>query len=121
MASDSSHEAKPDPAAIAASPGHTTPPGHPPAHGRRNLSLLVLGALGIVYGDIGTSPLYALRESFHSQHAVPLSVENVFGVLSLILWSLTLVIVVKYLTFILRADNRGEGGVLRRDLHVVAP
>ena len=84
--------------------------GHDHAH--HNLPLLILGALGVVYGDIGTSPLYALRESFHSSHSVALNVTNVLGVLSLIVWSLTLVIVVKYLTFILRADNRGEGGVL---------
>jgi len=74
--------------------------------------LLALGALGIVYGDIGTSPLYALRECFHGPHALPLSRLNVLGVLSLIFWALTLIISVKYLLFILRADNRGEGGIL---------
>ena len=77
----------------------------------RYLALLSLTALGIVYGDIGTSPLYALRESFHFYHLAP-TAANVLGVLSLILWSLVLVISVKYAVFVLRADNRGEGGIL---------
>ncbi|HEY0303920.1 MAG TPA: potassium transporter Kup [Longimicrobiales bacterium] len=72
----------------------------------------MLGALGIVYGDIGTSPLYALRESFRPAHHITAVHDNVLGVLSLIFWSLTLVVVFKYLTFIMRADNRGEGGIL---------
>ena len=74
---------------------------------------LALGALGIVYGDIGTSPLYALRECFHGPHAVvggPTE-GNVLGVLSLVFWSLTMVVTVKYLGFIMRADNKGEGGI----------
>lgn len=75
----------------------------------RSLLALSLGALGVVYGDIGTSPLYAFRESL--AHLGP-SQSHVFGVLSLVFWSLTLVVVVKYLTFILRADHHGEGGVL---------
>jgi KUP system potassium uptake protein len=72
----------------------------------------VLGALGVVYGDIGTSPLYALRECFYGPHGVIASRENVLGVLSLVFWSLVLVISVKYLAFVMRADNRGEGGIL---------
>jgi KUP system potassium uptake protein len=79
---------------------------------KRRLGLLCLASLGIVYGDIGTSPLYALRECFYGEHAVPPSPANVLGVLSLILWSLLLIISVKYLILILRADNRGEGGIL---------
>jgi KUP system potassium uptake protein len=79
---------------------------------RRRLVLLCLASLGIVYGDIGTSPLYAMRECFYGQHAVPPTPANVLGVLSLILWSLVLIISVKYLILILRADNRGEGGIL---------
>jgi KUP system potassium uptake protein len=79
---------------------------------RRRLVLLCLASLGIVYGDIGTSPLYAMRECFYGQHSVPPTHANVLGVLSLILWSLVLIISVKYLTLILRADNRGEGGIL---------
>ncbi len=71
-----------------------------------------LAALGVVYGDIGTSPLYALQESFLGPHAVPATRENVLGVLSLFVWSLVLVICVKYLTVVMRADNHGEGGIL---------
>lgn len=71
-----------------------------------------LGALGVVYGDIGTSPLYAIRECFSGHHPIPISTGNVLGVLSLIFWSLIVVISIKYLVFVLRADNRGEGGIL---------
>jgi KUP system potassium uptake protein len=78
----------------------------------RRLAVLSLAALGVVYGDIGTSPLYAFRESFHESYALPVQAVNVLGVLSLIFWSLVLVISVKYLIFVLRADNRGEGGIL---------
>lgn len=74
--------------------------------------MLCLASLGIVYGDIGTSPLYALRECFYGEHGIPPNHANVLGVLSLILWSLLLIISVKYLILILRADNRGEGGIL---------
>src|SRR4029453_6184353 len=79
--------------------------------GRRFL-VLPLGALGVVYGDIGTSPLYALRECFHGPHAVDVTRANVLGVLSLIFWALIVVISIKYLTFVMRADNQGEGGIL---------
>ena len=72
---------------------------------------LTLGALGVVYGDIGTSPLYALREAVEG-HQLPPNPENILGVLSLIFWSLILVISVKYLVFVMRADNQGEGGIL---------
>lgn len=71
-----------------------------------------LTALGIVYGDIGTSPLYAVRESFLPEHGLTVTPPNILGVLSLIFWSLILVISIKYLVFVLRADNRGEGGIL---------
>jgi KUP system potassium uptake protein len=73
---------------------------------------LTLAALGVVYGDIGTSPLYAIRECFLGPHAIQLTSQNVFGVLSLIVWSLVIVISIKYLGFVMRADNRGEGGIL---------
>jgi KUP system potassium uptake protein len=93
-------------------------PNGPPNHhveanprGRR-LGILTLTALGIVYGDIGTSPLYTMREAFSADYGLAPTVANVGGILSLILWTLILVVAVKYLTFILRADNRGEGGVL---------
>ncbi len=81
---------------------------------RRYFFTLSLGALGVVYGDIGTSPLYALEECFmkHHGHQIAVTHGNVLGVLSLITWSLILVISVKYLGFVLRADNRGEGGIL---------
>src|ERR1051325_10733549 len=79
---------------------------------KRRLGLLCLASLGIVYGDIGTSPLYALRECFYGKHAIAPAPANVLGVLSLIVWSLLLIISVKYLILILRADNRGEGGIL---------
>ncbi len=76
------------------------------------LLALSLGALGVVYGDIGTSPLYALRECFHGAHEIPATRSNVLGVLSLIFWALNLIISIKYIALVLRADNRGEGGVL---------
>jgi KUP system potassium uptake protein len=76
------------------------------------LAFLALTALGVVYGDIGTSPLYAMREAFHGPHAIPVTAGNVFGVLSLIFWSLALIVTVKYHVVIIRADNKGEGGVL---------
>ncbi len=78
----------------------------------RALVLMSLTALGVVYGDIGTSPLYAVKECFSAEHGVPVTRDNVFGVLSLIVWALTLVISIKYIVFILRADNHGEGGIL---------
>ncbi|MCB9588101.1 MAG: potassium transporter Kup [Polyangiaceae bacterium] len=83
-----------------------------PAHPQSRLLPLALTALGVVYGDIGTSPLYALRECFHGEHAVAPTPDNILGVLSLIFWSLTVVISIKYLGYVMRADNRGEGGIL---------
>jgi KUP system potassium uptake protein len=80
-------------------------------HGRA-LAALSLGALGVVYGDIGTSPLYALRECFSGRHGVAPTPENVLGILSLVFWSMTFVVTFKYLAFVMRADNRGEGGIL---------
>jgi KUP system potassium uptake protein len=82
---------------------------------------LALAALGVVYGDIGTSPLYAIRECFHGPHAVAVSRGNVLGVLSLVIWSLVLVVSVKYVVVILRADNRGEGGILALTTLVTDP
>ena len=78
----------------------------------RRLAILALGAIGVVYGDIGTSPLYALKECFTGSHGVPVTKDNVLGVLSLIFWSLNFVVTLKYLTVVMRADNRGEGGIL---------
>jgi len=80
--------------------------------GRRSLLPVTLTAVGVVYGDIGTSPLYALRECFFGSHSVPPNHDNVLGVLSLIVYSLILVISVKYIAIVMRADNQGEGGIL---------
>ncbi len=82
------------------------------SHASSGMGVLTLGALGVVYGDIGTSPLYALRECFHGEHGVAATQANVLGVLSLIFWSLTLIISIKYILFVMRADNNGEGGIL---------
>jgi len=84
----------------------------PDTHHKSNRAALALAALGVVYGDIGTSPLYALKEAFAGTHPVPYSPDNVIGILSLILWALLVVVAVKYVTFIMRADNRGEGGIM---------
>lgn len=78
----------------------------------RENAILALGALGVVYGDIGTSPLYTLRECFAGHHPLPLLHDNVLGILSLIFWSLMIVVTLKYVMFIMRADNNGEGGIL---------
>jgi len=75
------------------------------------LAGLTLGAIGVVYGDIGTSPLYALKEVF-AHGRVPLTPENILGILSLVFWTLTVVVTLKYVTLILRADNNGEGGLI---------
>ncbi len=78
----------------------------------KRFALLTLTALGVVYGDIGTSPLYALRECFYGRYGMEISPANVLGVLSLMAWALILVIAIKYLVFVLRADHDGEGGIL---------
>jgi len=82
------------------------------AGSRKRTALLMLGALAVVFGDIGTSPLYALRECFIGSHGAALTPENILGVLSLFFWGLTLEVSIKYLTVIFRADNDGEGGIL---------
>jgi KUP system potassium uptake protein len=78
---------------------------------RAQLGALTLGAIGIVYGDIGTSPLYAFKEAFTHGH-LPVTAENIFGILSLMFWTLTIIVSLKYVTLILRADNNGEGGLI---------
>jgi KUP system potassium uptake protein len=80
--------------------------------GKKQQAGLALAALGVVYGDIGTSPLYTLKEVFAGNHPIPLTPENVLGILSLILWSLIIIVSIKYVVFIMRADNRGEGGIM---------
>jgi KUP system potassium uptake protein len=90
-----------DDAAPAAMPSH---------HGGR--AVLAIGALGVVYGDIGTNPLFAMREAFTARHRVALDAANTIGLLSLMFWSLIIVVTIKYLSTVMRADNDGEGGIL---------
>jgi KUP system potassium uptake protein len=98
----------------------TTSPGSPAgagatdqaSHDSKQFRILVLGALGVVYGDIGTSPLYAFREALHATDGGVPTPTEILGLLSLIVWALTLVVTVKYVGFVLRADNKGEGGTL---------
>jgi KUP system potassium uptake protein len=103
--------------APATAPRRDRPP-HPPARrsrrrGRSALAGLTLGALGVVFGDIGTSPLYAIQTVFAIDHgAVRPTPGDVYGVISLVFWAITLIVSVKYVTFILRADNNGEGGIM---------
>jgi len=83
-----------------------------PAGGARRTAWLSLGALGIVFGDIGTSPLYALKETFVGHHHMAVDPTRVFGVCSIIFWTMILVVTLKYVTIMMRADNKGEGGSL---------
>ena len=87
-------------------------PESAPTGAHASTGKLVLMAAGVVFGDIGTSPLYALKECVDPNHGVAPTAQNLLGILSLVFWSLTMVVTVKYLTFIMRADNRGEGGIL---------
>ncbi|MCA4909758.1 MAG: KUP/HAK/KT family potassium transporter, partial [Methylobacterium sp.] len=100
--------------------GEGRTPGHPEGHGphggagggmKRNLALAV-GSVGVVYGDIGTSPLYALKESLHHAGQDGLTRSEVIGVVSLLIWAVVIVVTLKYVVFIMRADNKGEGGTL---------
>ena len=83
---------------------------HSPSQASR--AALVLGAIGVVFGDIGTSPLYTLKEAFGGHYGLAPSHDNVLGILSLVFWAMVLVVTLKYVTVIMRADNRGEGGIL---------
>uniref|UniRef100_A0A7V4G8R8 Probable potassium transport system protein Kup n=1 Tax=Desulfobacca acetoxidans TaxID=60893 RepID=A0A7V4G8R8_9BACT len=128
MSSSSTSEAEASPQSASPSP---TSPSQPEPNAQAAPSkklLLALGALGVVYGDIGTSPLYTVKECFHGPHAMIISTSNILGVMSLIFWSLTMVVTVKYVIFILRADNQGEGGIyaltalfLEKGAHKVSP
>jgi KUP system potassium uptake protein len=92
---------------------HASSPAAAVADSRSDANVkLVLTALGVVFGDIGTSPLYAFRECLNPEHGIAVTQQNIIGILSLILWSLVLIISIKYVAIVLRADNRGEGGVL---------
>ena len=73
---------------------------------------LALAALGVVYGDIGTSPLYAVKAIFAGAHPLPITADNVIGILSILFWALMIVVTLKYVTFMMRADNKGEGGII---------
>jgi KUP system potassium uptake protein len=107
MAATPAHPPAPGEAIERSGPVSITPTGHHASTGK-----LMLMAVGVVFGDIGTSPLYALRECVDRDHGVMPTHENLLGILSLVFWSLTMVVTVKYLTFIMKADNRGEGGIL---------
>ena len=100
-----------------ASPTDASTAPVPAAHGHDNggLAKLALGAIGVVFGDIGTSPLYAFRETFASHHGAPgIQVDpvHIHGVLSLVFWSMMMVVTFKYVLTIMKADNKGEGGSL---------
>lgn len=79
---------------------------------KASVPILTLAALGVVFGDIGTSPLYALKESFHATHGMPINEINILGILSLIFWTIMLIVSLKYVMVIMRADNNGEGGIM---------
>lgn len=87
-------------------------PAVPSSHDTKTIAFLTIGAIGVVFGDIGTSPLYAFREALHQAAPTGIGATEIIGVLSMALWSLILVVTVKYILFLMRADNNGEGGVL---------
>jgi KUP system potassium uptake protein len=122
MSSSSTPDAEQPPQSASAqttfSSGHGDPNGQ---QDPRKKLVLALGALGVVFGDIGTSPLYTVKECFHGSHAMIITPANVLGVMSLIFWSLTMVVTVKYVMFILRADNHGEGGIYALAARFSAP
>src|SRR5512147_26759 len=96
----------------AANKTQDTSPKTNPSDGNNRLAKMSLAALGIVFGDIGTSPIYAIRECFHGEYGIAPTHGNITGVLSLMFWSLVMIVCVKYLIFVFCADNSGEGGVL---------
>ena len=93
-------------------PAIDAPDGHGHGHGNDGILKLAIGAIGIVFGDIGTSPLYAFRETFNGHHKLSLDPAHIMGVTSLMFWSMMIVVTVKYVAIIMRADNKGEGGSL---------
>lgn len=82
------------------------------AAGHKRLLGLSLGALGVVFGDIGTSPLYVMSSAFSGGYGLSMTPDNVLGVVSLVLWTLIIIVCIKYQVFVMRADNKGEGGIL---------
>src|SRR4051794_20891194 len=100
-------------APVPGEPGSAAPADQPSMPHASSIWILTVGSLGVVYGDIGTSPLYALKESLSAAAAGgSVTREMVFGIVSLILWALIVIVTIKYVLFILRADNNGEGGTL---------
>ncbi|MCM2335397.1 MAG: potassium transporter Kup [Pseudomonas sp.] len=99
---------------MASSTSASSPGQHAGGHGHQHVGLagLVVGAIGVVFGDIGTSPLYTLREAFSPHYGLVANHDTVLGILSLVFWSLMLVVTLKYVTIIMRADNEGEGGIM---------
>src|SRR6185436_5443215 len=89
-----------------------TPEAHSGAHAQGKQAALAVGAIGVVFGDIGTSPIYAFRETFAGHHELAEGPTEIVGVLSLIFWSMMIVVAIKYVSVIMRADNKGEGGSL---------
>ena len=85
---------------------------HAPGHAQGSLAKMAVGAIGIVFGDIGTSPIYAFRETFAGHHTLSPDQLHIYGVLSLIFWSMMIIVTIKYVMIIMRADNKGEGGSL---------
>jgi KUP system potassium uptake protein len=100
------------PTTVDSSAAPASPDAHSGHHGQHNMATLAVGAIGVVFGDIGTSPLYAFRETFAGHHQLEATPDNILGVLSLIFWSMMIVVTLKYVTIIMRADNKGEGGSL---------
>ena len=98
--------------ATGAAGSEPAPESHQGHHPEGSLAKLAIGAIGIVYGDIGTSPIYAFRETFAGHHHLTPDALHVYGVLSLIFWSMMIIVSLKYLTIVMRADNKGEGGSL---------
>jgi KUP system potassium uptake protein len=111
MSTDSSTDGTPSQSTSGSAQSNNSGHNASESKGLKRTLILAVGALGVVYGDIGTSPLYTVKECFHGTHAIALTPANLLGVMSLIFWSLTVVVMVKYVMFILMADNEGEGGI----------
>src|SRR5574343_720301 len=92
--------------------GCSTPGGIMQSHSKQALPAITVAAIGVVFGDIGTSPLYALKEIFNGHHPIPVTADNILGILSMVFWSIMALVSAKYVAIIMRADNRGEGGSL---------
>ena len=93
-------------------PAHANGDTHVDGHGKSGLRTMVLGAIGVVFGDIGTSPLYTLKEAFRPHFGLVGNHDTILGILSLVFWALMIVVTLKYVTIIMRADNEGEGGIM---------